>query len=51
VGLAFRQCLRRAAREVQDRVRAGVHFNLDGEPTSERRLKFSVLSKHLSVVF
>ncbi|MHC4731426.1 MAG: lipid kinase YegS [Planctomycetota bacterium] len=29
----------------------GVHFNLDGEPTVETRLKFSVLPKHLKVVF
>jgi lipid kinase YegS len=29
----------------------GVHFNLDGEPTQETRLKFSVLPKHLGVVF
>ena len=28
-----------------------VHFNLDGEPTRENRLKFSVLPKHLGVVF
>ena len=28
-----------------------VHFNLDGEPTQENRLKFSVLPKHLRVVF
>ncbi|MHC4223994.1 MAG: hypothetical protein ACYSUN_08390 [Planctomycetota bacterium] len=29
----------------------GVHFNLDGEPTVETRLAFSVLPKHLKVVF
>jgi diacylglycerol kinase family enzyme len=28
-----------------------VHFNLDGEPTRKNRLKFSVLPKHLGVVF
>jgi lipid kinase YegS len=28
-----------------------VHFNLDGEPTSQNRLEFSVLPKHLRVVF
>ena len=28
-----------------------VHFNLDGEPTLEKRLKFSVLPKHLRVAF
>ena len=28
-----------------------VHFNLDGEPTRTSRLKFSVLPKHLRVVF
>jgi len=28
-----------------------VHFNLDGEPTTQKRLKFSVLRKHLGVVF
>jgi lipid kinase YegS len=28
-----------------------VHFNLDGEPTVDRRLEFSVLPKHLNVVF
>lgn len=28
-----------------------VHFNLDGEPTLNNRLKFSVLPKHLGVVF
>ena len=27
------------------------HFNLDGEPTKKRRLTFSVLPKHLGVVF
>jgi diacylglycerol kinase family enzyme len=30
---------------------AGVHFNLDGEPTHQQRLKFSILPKHLRVVF
>ncbi len=29
----------------------GVHFNLDGEPTRQERLRFSVLPKHLKVVF
>jgi diacylglycerol kinase family enzyme len=28
-----------------------VHFNLDGEPTLTNRIKFSVLPKHLGVVF
>ncbi len=28
-----------------------VHFNLDGEPIRTKRLKFSVLPKHLGVVF
>jgi lipid kinase YegS len=28
-----------------------VHFNLDGEPTREKKLKFSVLPKHLGVAF
>ena len=27
-----------------------VHFNLDGEPTQQRRLEFSVLPRHLEVV-
>ena len=29
----------------------GVHFNLDGEPTLQTRLTFSVLPKHLRVVY
>ena len=29
----------------------GVHFNLDGEPTVETRLQFSVLPGHLEVVY
>ena len=28
-----------------------VHFNLDGEPTQEKKLKFSVLPKHLGVAY
>jgi lipid kinase YegS len=28
-----------------------VHFNLDGEPTSKRKMKFSVLPQHLGVVY
>ena len=28
-----------------------VHFNLDGEPTKQRKLKFSVLPKHLGVAY
>ena len=28
-----------------------MHFNLDGEPVQERSFTFSVLPKHLSVVF
>ena len=28
-----------------------VHFNLDGEPTTEHKLRFSVLPKHLGVAF
>ena len=28
-----------------------VHFNLDGEPTTETELHFSVLPKHLGVAF
>jgi diacylglycerol kinase family enzyme len=28
-----------------------VHFNLDGEPTTEHKLHFSVLPKHLGVAF
>ncbi len=28
-----------------------VHFNLDGEPTQQRKLKFSVLPKHLGVAY
>jgi diacylglycerol kinase family enzyme len=28
-----------------------VHFNLDGEPTTEHKLHFSVLPKHLKVAF
>jgi len=28
-----------------------VHFNLHGEPTREKKLKFSVLPKHLGVAF
>jgi diacylglycerol kinase family enzyme len=28
-----------------------VHFNLDGEPTREKKTKFSVLPKHLGVAF
>ena len=28
-----------------------VHFNLDGEPTTESKLHFSVLPKHLGVAF
>ncbi len=28
-----------------------VHFNLDGEPTTEKKLKFSVLPKHLGVAY
>jgi diacylglycerol kinase family enzyme len=28
-----------------------VHFNLDGEPTTENKLHFSVLPKHLGVAF
>ena len=28
-----------------------VHFNLDGEPTTEHKLHFSVLPRHLGVVF
>jgi lipid kinase YegS len=28
-----------------------VHFNLDGEPTRARKLKFSVLPRHLEVVY
>ncbi|MBW1756666.1 MAG: lipid kinase YegS, partial [Deltaproteobacteria bacterium] len=28
-----------------------LHFNLDGEPMLERKLEFSVLPKHLGVVF
>ncbi len=28
-----------------------IHFNLDGEPTAEHKLKFSVLPKHLGVAF
>ena len=28
-----------------------VHFNLDGEPTAEHKLHFSVLPKHLKVAF
>jgi len=30
---------------------SGVHYNLDGEPTRQERLTFSVLPKHLEVVF
>lgn len=29
----------------------GVHFNLDGEPTVETKIKFSVLPKHLKVAY
>jgi len=29
----------------------GVHFNLDGEPTHETRITFSVLPKRLKVAF
>ena len=28
-----------------------VHFNLDGEPTKQRKLKFSVLPRHLGVAY
>ena len=28
-----------------------VHFNLDGEPTTEHKLHFSVLPKHLGIAF
>jgi len=28
-----------------------VHFNLDGEPTLEKNIKFSVLPKHLGVAY
>ena len=28
-----------------------VHFNLDGEPTKQRKLRFSVLPKHLGVAY
>jgi lipid kinase YegS len=28
-----------------------VHFNLDGEPTKQRKLKFSVLRRHLGVAY
>jgi diacylglycerol kinase family enzyme len=28
-----------------------VHFNLDGEPTLQHKLKFSVLRRHLGVAY
>jgi len=41
----------RQLREFTIESKQGVHFNLDGEPTQKTRLKFSVLPKHLQVVF